>query len=195
MKKKKKRIKIRKPIIKINNKSEINKFYLPLPLIKSDTETRWTPLAPDGPFESLLLFLSLGFAALPENKLGARLGVGAIEDEVVGFAVDRPDSVVFKFDDTGRKGKGSAELPAPQAPTSSGCKGGGILRFSERVLMLGSCTDPWSSISRGCSRGEWAGVAKGVWSGVGDVEGEKMGDGGAVDIGELGRDLFERCCR
>jgi hypothetical protein len=32
----------------------------------------------------------------------------------------------------------------------------------------------------------------GVWSGVGDSESwEKVGDEGAVDMGELGRDLFD----
>jgi hypothetical protein len=41
----------------------------------------------------------------------------------------------------------------------------------------------------GRSRGEWAGVASGVWSGVGESEScEKVGDEGAVELGELGRD-------
>ena len=41
----------------------------------------------------------------------------------------------------------------------------------------------------GRRRGECAGVASGVWSGVGESEScEKVGEDGAVDCGELGRD-------
>ena len=40
---------------------------------------------------------------------------------------------------------------------------------------------------KGRNRGEWAGVASGVWSGVGERElWEKVGDDGAVELGELG---------
>lgn len=47
------------------------------------------------------------------------------------------------------------------------------------------------SRSRGYSRGECAGVASGVLSGVGEHESwEKVGDEGAVETGELGRDFF-----
>jgi hypothetical protein len=47
------------------------------------------------------------------------------------------------------------------------------------------------SKSRGHRRGECAGVARGVLSGVGEHESwEKLGEGGAVDTGELGRDFL-----
>ena len=60
---------------------------------------------------------------------------------------------------------------------------------SERLLKGGS-----SKPFIGRRRGECAGVAKGVWSGVGESEScEKVGDEGAVELGELGRDLLE--CR
>jgi len=51
---------------------------------------------------------------------------------------------------------------------------------------------PYSiSRSRGYSRGECAGVARGVLSGVGEHESwEKVGEEGAVETGELGRDFL-----
>ena len=53
------------------------------------------------------------------------------------------------------------------------------------VLMGGRST----GLLYGRRRGEWAGVAIGVWSGVGDSESwEKVGDEGAVELGELGRE-------
>jgi len=53
----------------------------------------------------------------------------------------------------------------------------------------------WTSLMpKGLRRGECAGVARGVWSGVGDKESwEKVGDDGAVELGELGRDRLMRC--
>lgn len=56
--------------------------------------------------------------------------------------------------------------------------------------MDGSCTP---SRSRGWIRGECAGVARGVWSGVGLSELLNVGDDGAVDDGEFGRDFLDRC--
>lgn len=54
--------------------------------------------------------------------------------------------------------------------------------------MPGSCSS-WTPYGR--RRGECAGVARGVWSGVGDRESwEKVGEEGAVDKGELGRERF-----
>ena len=51
-----------------------------------------------------------------------------------------------------------------------------------------------AGLAYGLRRGECAGVAMGVWSGVGDSEScEKVGDDGAVELGELGRDRF--ACR
>ena len=56
----------------------------------------------------------------------------------------------------------------------------------------GSCT---SLKPCGRNRGEWAGVASGVWSGVGEHEScEKVGEGGAVERGEPGRDFFVMRC-
>lgn len=47
------------------------------------------------------------------------------------------------------------------------------------------------SRSRGYNRGECAGVARGVLSGVGEHESwEKVGEEGAVETGELGRDFL-----
>lgn len=54
----------------------------------------------------------------------------------------------------------------------------------------GSCTP---SRSRGWIRGECAGVASGVWSGVGLSELLNVGEEGAVEDGELGRDFLDRC--
>lgn len=46
----------------------------------------------------------------------------------------------------------------------------------------------------GRRRGECAGVASGVWSGVGDNEScEKVGEDGAVELGEFGLDRLMRC--
>lgn len=60
---------------------------------------------------------------------------------------------------------------------------------NERDRIPGKCM---SWMPKGRKRGEWAGVARGVWSGVGESEScEKVGDEGAVDIGELGLDRFD----
>lgn len=69
---------------------------------------------------------------------------------------------------------------------SMGANAGVVLCCRESVRKLGSSTP-----EKGLRRGEWAGVAMGVWSGVGDREScEKVGDEGAVELGELGRDLL-----
>ena len=59
------------------------------------------------------------------------------------------------------------------------------------------CSDSWRNggssyvLVKGLNRGEWAGVARGVWSGVGESESdEKVGDEGAVELGEFGLDRF-----
>lgn len=54
----------------------------------------------------------------------------------------------------------------------------------------------WRSLKPcGRRRGECAGVARGVWSGVGLAESwENVGEGGAVDMGEPGRDRFVILC-
>lgn len=61
---------------------------------------------------------------------------------------------------------------------------------SDRWRMEGSCR---SAAPYGRRRGEWAGVARGVWSGVGDREScEKVGEDGAVELGEFGRERLTR---
>lgn len=69
---------------------------------------------------------------------------------------------------------------------SMGASAGVVLCCRDKFLRLGS-----SYPEKGRSRGEWAGVAMGVWSGVGDREScEKVGEEGAVELGELGLDLL-----
>ncbi|KAF3939060.1 hypothetical protein ABW19_dt0208557 [Dactylella cylindrospora] len=72
---------------------------------------------------------------------------------------------------------------------SIGAKAG--MGLSESRRMLGSCIpEPYSS-SLGYNLGECAGVARGVCSGVGEHESwEKVGEDGAVEIGEVGRERF-----
>lgn len=63
--------------------------------------------------------------------------------------------------------------------------------LKDKCRMLGSCMPYSRSRSRGYSRGECAGVARGVLSGVGEHESwEKVGEEGAVETGELGRDFL-----
>lgn len=110
-------------------------------------------------------------------------GVAGWDDEA---EVVVPDAVAVLVDVVGY---GDPE------PTSIGCSGGGMWRLSDRDRMLGSWMKSLLLWSRGWMRGECAGVTNGVWSGVGDVDGENVGDDGAVDTGEFGRDRFDRCCR
>lgn len=52
----------------------------------------------------------------------------------------------------------------------------------------------WISCNMGRIRGECAGVASGVYSGVGERESsEQVGEDGAVERGEFGRERLKRC--
>lgn len=63
--------------------------------------------------------------------------------------------------------------------------------WSDRWRIDGRCR---SLAPSGRKRGEWAGVASGVWSGVGEREScEKVGEEGAVELGELGLERLTRC--
>ena len=75
---------------------------------------------------------------------------------------------------------------------SRGARAGVVLCASDRLRKGGRSYVP--TPVKGRSRGECAGVARGVWSGVGDKESwEKVGDDGAVELGEFGLDRL--ACR
>ena len=76
------------------------------------------------------------------------------------------------------------------AEGSIGVRAGAWVR--ERWRIPGRCR-PWSP--KGLNRGECAGVASGVWSGVGESEScEKVGEEGAVELGDAGRDRLNKRC-
>lgn len=77
----------------------------------------------------------------------------------------------------------------------SGCGSSGA-----KAGVVWECRESWRKggssyvLEKGRRRGECAGVASGVWSGVGDSESwENVGDEGAVELGELGRERL--ACR